>query len=67
MDSYEYTEVDKISLNDLAKFLNSVFKTDKFSEYYLNKIYFKVNRVIGYNVYFKKKNNSTLLCGHKKL
>ena len=55
MDSYIYKEVDKISLNDLSKFLNSVFKTNKFSESYLNNIYFEVNRVIGYNVYFKKK------------
>ena len=55
MDSYEYKVVDNISLNDLSIFLNSIFKTEKFSKYYLNKIYFKVNRVIGYNVFFKKK------------
>ena len=46
-----YKEIVRSDIQEISVFLNKVFKTQKFSIDYLDKIYFDQDSVLGYNVF----------------
>ena len=57
MDTYSqdtnvvYKEINETDICETSRFLNEIFKNDKFSVDYLRNLYFRENSVIGFNVF----------------
>jgi hypothetical protein len=53
--NFYYKEISIEDIDKICDFLNVIFKTKKFTEDYLKKLYFNDDSVVGYNVFYGQK------------